>query len=169
MRRPRLATVIAIRLGATLGVAMAAYGAVEILRYPEMSKWSVAVTHAWHVVALGVLLYATLLVGFDRTIGRPLQEIHAHLYRVATGKLEPLELRSSVREVADIVGSVNLMVRRMRLHPGDRTTQETAQALRSLARRLHPSAPEDAQILLASAAALEAGQAVAREGPGLTS
>ena len=159
MRRPRLASVFALRLAVTLGVAMAAYAALEINRDPALPRWGLAVTHAWHVAALGVLLYAILLVGVERTIAAPLRKIHAHLYRVATGRLEILELASSVREVEEIVGSVNLMVRRMRIGSGEFDARRAAASLRDVARRLHAEAPEDAEAVLAGAAALEAAPA----------
>lgn len=157
MRSPRLATVFAVRLALVVGLAMAAYAAAELSRDPGASRWDLAATHAWHVAALGVLLYATLLFGFERTIAAPLRRVHAHLYRVATGKLELLELPPSAREVEEIVSSVNLMVRRMRLGWGDPEVQRAAGALRDVARRVGAGAasPEDAQLIFACAAVLE--------------
>lgn len=155
MRSPRLASVFALRLAAVLGFAMAAYAALEISRDPGVSRWDVAATHAWHVAALGLLLYGTLLIGFERSIAAPLRRVHAHLYRVATGRLELLELSSAVREVDEIVASVNLMVRRMRLGPGDSETERVADALRRVAHRVSATAPEEAAAILAEVAALE--------------
>lgn len=159
MRSPRLASVFALHLAVMLGLAMTAYAAAEISRDPAVSLWDLAATHAWHVGALGLLLYATLLIGFERTFAAPLRRVHAHLYRVATGKLELLELSPSVREVDEIVASVNLMVRRMRLGPGDPSTRRVAAALRDVARRICITAPEEAAAVLAAAAELESGLA----------
>jgi HAMP domain-containing protein len=92
---------------------MAAYAVLERYRNPQESWTDLGVTHLWHVAFLTLLLYAVLVAGFNRLVGRPLRAIHAHLYMVATGRLEILRLDARVKEIADMVASVNLMVRRM--------------------------------------------------------
>ena len=155
MRPSRLASIFAFRLAVTLALAMAAYAALERYQDPQASWMSLGLTHGWHVVALGLLLYAVLVVGFDRLVGRPLRVIHAHLYKVATGRLEILHLDARVKEIAEMVASVNLMVRRMRLGAGDADPHRTALALRDLGARLRDSAPEVAEAMVNAAAALE--------------
>lgn len=155
MRPSRLASIFAFRLAMTLALAMAAYAALERSQDPQASWMSLGLTHGWHVVTLGLLLYAVLLVGFDRLVGRPLRVIHAHLYKVAIGRLEILHLDARVKEIAEMVASVNLMVRRMRLGAGDADPHRTALALRDLGARLRDSAPEAAEAMVNAAAALE--------------
>lgn len=151
----RLATIFAVRLAVTLALAMAAYAALERYRQPQASWTGLGLTHGLHVVALGLLLYAVLVIGFDRLVGRPLRVIHAHLYKVATGRLEILHLNARVKEIAEMEGSVNLMVRRMRFGAGDADPHRTALALRDLGARLRESAPEAAEAMVNAAAALE--------------
>jgi 3-methyladenine DNA glycosylase/8-oxoguanine DNA glycosylase len=155
MRPSRLASIFAFRLAVTLALAMATYAVLERYREPQESWASLAVTHLWHVAVLGLLLYAVLLVGFDQLVGRPLRAIHTHLYKVATGCLEILHLDARVKEIADMVGSVNLMVRRMRLGAGDADPHRTALALRDVAARLRDTAPAAAEAMVNAAAALE--------------
>jgi methyl-accepting chemotaxis protein len=155
MRRSRLASVFAFRLAATLGVAMTGYALLELYRDPQASWTTLGVTHALHVVALAVLLYVVLLVSFNRLVSRPLRAIHAHLYKVATGRLDILHLDARVTEIEEMVASVKLMVRRMRLGAGDADPHRTALALRDLASRLRDSAPEAAEAMVNAAAALE--------------
>lgn len=155
MRRSRFASVFAFRVAATLAVAMAGYALLERYRDPQASWASLAVTHGFHVVALGVLLYIVLLIEFDHLVGRPLRAIRAHLYEIATGRLDILHLAARVSEIEDMVASVNLMVRRMRLGAGDADPHRTALALRDLAARLHDSAPEPAEAIVNAASALE--------------
>ena len=88
-------------------------------------------------------------------MGRPLRAIHAHLYKVATGRLEILDLDARVTEIAEMVASVNLMVRRMRLGAGDADPHRTSLALREVAARLCHSAPDAAEAMVNAAAALE--------------
>lgn len=155
MRRSRLASIFAFRLAVTLAVAMGAYALLQRYREPQESWASMGVTHLWHVAVLALLLYAVLLVGFDQLVGRPLRAIHVHLYQVASGRLEILHLDARGKEIAEIVASVNLMVRRMRLGAGDADPHRTALALRDVATRLRDSAPEAADAMANAAAALE--------------
>ena len=155
MRASRLASIFAFRLAVALAAAMAAYALLQRYRDPQESWTSLGATHLWHVAVLVVLLYGVLLVGFDHLVGRPLRAIHAHLYKVATGRLEILDLDARVKEIADMVASVNLMVRRMRLGAGDADPHRTALALRDLAAHLHDSAPDAAEAMVNAAAALE--------------
>lgn len=155
MRRSRLASIVAFRLAVTLAAAMAGYALVQRYREPEESWASLGFTHLWHVAALALLLYAVLLVGFDQLVGRPLRVIQAHLYEVATGRLEILRLDARVKEIADMAGSVNLMVKRMRLGAGDGDPHRTALALRDVAARLRESAPDAAEAMVNAAAALD--------------
>lgn len=155
MRRLGLATAVALRLAITLAVAMGAYALLERYRNPGASWHSLWGTHLVHVMLLTPLLYAVLLSGFERLVGRPLRRIRTHLYKVATGRLELLEVETSVREIAEVEASVNLMVRRMRLGAGDADPHRTALALRDVAATLHDVAPDVAEAMMNAAAALE--------------
>lgn len=155
MARSRLASVFAFRLALTLAAAMLASAVLQRALNPGTSWTTLAVEHGVHVITLGLLLYVVLLVGFDRAVGRPLRMIHAHLYKVATGRLELLHLETRVTEIAEMEGSVNLMVRRMRLGSGDADPHRTSLALRDLAARLHDSAPAASDAMFNAAAALE--------------
>lgn len=154
MPRPRLASVIALRLALTLAAAMLVYAVLERVLNPEVAWSKLALEHGLHVVVLGFLVYAVLLVGFDRVVGGPLRRIHAHLYKVATGRLELLHLAAPVREIAEMEASVNLMVRRMRLGVGDADPRRIAVALRDLGARLHDRAPAASEAMVNAAAAL---------------
>lgn len=155
MARSRLASVVAFRLAVTLAAAMLADALVERALTPEASWTKLAVEHGAHVLSLGLLLYVVLLVAFEQVVGRPLRIIHAHLYKVATGRLELLLLDTRVKEIGEMEASVNLMVRRMRLGAGDADPHRTALALHDLAARLHESAPAASEAMVNAAAALE--------------
>lgn len=155
MRRSRLATIFATRLALILTAAMAVYAVLEWYRNPQRSLTDLGVTHGLHLAILTLLVYLVLVVGFGRLVARPLRAIDAHLYMVATGRLELLHLDARVKEIAEMVGSVNLMVRRMRLGAGDADPHRTALALRDLATGLHDDAPAAAEAMLEAAAALD--------------
>lgn len=164
MKRPKLATVFAFRLAVTLAVAMTFYAMLTGSRDTVTPVWQVAVVHGAHVVGLGVLLYCVLLWGFDRLVGAPLRTIQAHLYKVATGRLEPIEVPARVREIEDIVRYVNLMVCRMQFGGGDADPHRAALALRDVAARLRARGPVAAAAILEAAATLDAVVAQGSEG-----
>ena len=155
MPRSRLASIFAFRLALTLAAAMLAYAVLQRILDPDVSWARLAVEHGLHVVVLGLLLYPVLLVGFDRLVGSSLRSIHAHLYKVATGKLDLLHLDSRVKEIAEMERSVNVMVRRIRIGARDADPHRTALALRDLAARLHHCAPAASDAMVNAAAALE--------------
>lgn len=134
---------------------MALYAAVEHQHNPGATWLALAVTHLGHAVLLAVLVYVSLVIGFARLVVRPLQAVRAHLYKVATGRLDVLELQAGSREIDAIVSSVNLMVRRMRLGAGDADPHRTALALRDIAGRLRDAAPDAAEAIACAASALE--------------
>lgn len=155
MARSRLASIFAFRLALVLAAGMLAYALLQRVLNPDTSWTKLALEHGVHVLLLGGLLYVFLLVGFDQLVGRPLRIIHAHLYKVATGRLDLLHLDTQVREIAEVEASVNLMVRRMRLGAGDADPHRTARALRDIATQLHESAPAASDAMENAAAALD--------------
>lgn len=165
MKLPTLATVFAVRLGLTLASAMAVYAVIAAPDVEGGSAWRLAATHGLHVLALAALVYGVLLFGFERLVCAPLAVVRRHLYGVATGRLEPLELRARVREIDEITRCVNLMVGRMRLGGGDADPHRTALALRDVAARFQPRGPVVALAILEAAAALEAVAARGPDGP----
>lgn len=156
MRQTRLATTCALRLAIVIGASMVVHAILEHWLDPDRSWLELLARHGWHVMALGLLGYAILFLGFDRLVGVPLHALHAHLYRVATGRLDLLHLETRSIEFAGMVSSVNLLVRRMRLGAGDSDPHRTALALRDIASRLRDQTPEAAEAIVSAAAALDA-------------
>lgn len=155
MPRPSLASVFAFRLACALAAAMAVYAVLEQRLNPGLAWSRLALEHGLHVVMLGFLVYVVLLDGLDRAVSRPLRIIHAHLSKVATGRLQLIQLASPAREIAAIEASVNLMVRRLQMGAGGFDPRSTAFALRDLGMRLHNPAPATSEALSNVAAALE--------------
>lgn len=109
---------------------MAFWGIGQILLDADAEPLTVFVAHASHVVLLGAAIYLVVAVVFRRLVFEPIRRVNRHLYGIATGHVAPLELTTSVSEVADLVRGVDLMVERMR--QASPTDDEVAMQLAAL-------------------------------------
>jgi len=128
--RLSLAGVTGIACVVAMAVGMALWGIGQILLAPGAEPLSVFVAHASHVVLLGAAIYLVVVVVFRRLVFEPIRRVNRHLYGVATGHVAPLDLSTSVSEVADLVRGVDLMVERMR--QASPLTEEVAMQLAAL-------------------------------------
>jgi len=135
-RTRSLSFVVAAWTAVAIAISMGAYAVFEYFTVPGMTVGALALHHLWHVVVLGVVIYALCRAIVQQIVVRPLEQIHAHLYGLGMGRLEPLALETNVREIQSIVDHVNLMLGRMEqgFDKGAVTTcQENLKALRKLA------------------------------------
>lgn len=152
------AFVVAFWTAVPIALAMAVFAVFQYFTLPDITLAELVAHHLWHVLALGAMIYVFCWVVFRRALVQPLHQIYLHLYKVGTGRLEPLELPSDIRELQTIVEGVNLMIRRMEqgFDPSavEHTTQELA-ALRELAKAAYDSAPEQSGEIMERLANLE--------------
>lgn len=168
-RGTRLATLTALACVLALGVAMAAWAAAQLAMDSNAEPARVFAEHAGHVVLLGITIYVVLYLLFRRWLVQPLRRVSSHLYGIATGRLEPLELESPVAEIARLASGVDLMVRRMKQglepHAVDEA-QARLQAVNAVAAQLRESAPELADELMLHTRHLRAALLTITEGAG---
>lgn len=112
-------------MAAAIAVSMTTYAVYQYFAMPGMTVADLFLHHLWHVLALGGIIYILCWVIFDRALLQPMKRIYLHLYAVGAGKLEPLELESSVTEIQTIVEGVNVMLSRLK-HGADANTIELA-------------------------------------------
>lgn len=145
-----------------IAAVMAVFAAYEYFATPGASAADLLIRHGWHVLIIGVVVYAVLWLTLRRLVLRPIRIVGAHLYGVGTGVVEPLDLDTGVTEIEALVSSVNLMIQRMRQgHDGEAldTVQEDLFALRQLARDVHPVDPQRSSRILAHVTRLQAATA----------
>ncbi len=65
----------------------------------------------------GLIIWVILSALLHRTVTEPLRHLFAHLYRVGSGRLEPISPDTGVVEIQTIVEGVNLLVHRLRATP----------------------------------------------------
>ena len=114
--------------------------------------------HITHVVIPASAIYLVLWISFDLALAAPLRAIAAELHRLHTGSLEPISIKTRVREIDGVARAVNLMVDTMKLnfprHAVD-VVQADVTALRAIARSLPPLADEHARRIMNVAADLQ--------------
>lgn len=150
LKRWGLAVVATLWTTAALTVAMALDAVRDHVRNGS-SLGTLAAQHLMHVVVLTVAVYIVLWISFDLVLAAPLRSIAADLYRLGTGSLEPLSVRTRVSEIHGVERAVNLMIERMKLnfprHSVD-AVQANVIALRAIAQSLPSSAESQAKRIM---------------------
>lgn len=147
-----LAWYVALWAALAAAAAMTAYAVVQYVITPAATAGTLALAHGTHLLLVGLAVYVAVWALLQRLVVSPLRAIIGHLYGVATGRLEPLEQASRVREMEALVAGVNRMIRRMRMDVDPTAldvVQEDLMALRQMAHALHGVSPERADELLA--------------------
>jgi len=108
-----LASVVATWTAGVIATVMAGYAAFEYVAKGQGDPVGLALMHAWHVVALTTVTYAVLFVVLRRVVVRPVRQIGSQLYRIGTGRLEPIDVPTGVTEIAALQQGVNRMIERM--------------------------------------------------------
>lgn len=114
--------------------------------------------HLTHLVVLTTAIYFVLWISFDLALAAPLRTIASDLYRLGTGSLDPIALKTRVREIDGVTRAVNLMVERMKLNFPRHTVnavQADVIALRAIALSLPPPAEAQARQIIDVAADLQ--------------
>jgi len=126
---PGLSRVIAIRSLLVISIGMFGYAVIEyaIVSPPNFSTF--AVDHVLHVLLLAMAVWLVCWVTFENAVRGPIQSLYLQLYRIGSGRLEKLSLKSHVREMQMLVSGINLLARRL---DQETPTPELANARRRL-------------------------------------
>lgn len=141
-----------------IAIGMAIYGVAQYVANPTQSPLTLFLHHTWHVIALWLAIYVCVYAALRRFLLGPLNEIYLHLYAVGSGRVRPLRIRTSVKEVAEVVEGVNLMIRRMEQNPNGEVRQQVSRVAEDLRVLAHEHSPADVTLsarLLRSAKALD--------------
>lgn len=155
--RVGLAVVSTFWTSIAVAAAMALDAATEHVRTGTPIGTLVA-EHLAHVVIPASAIYLLVWIGFDLALAAPLRALSAELYRLGVGSLEPVTVKTRVREIEGMARAVNLMVERMKLnfprHSVD-VVQADVTALRAIAHSLPPLAEDQARRIMNVAADLQ--------------
>ena len=115
-------------------------------------SWSEFLGH--HLIpslVTGLIIWVILSALLHRTVTEPLRHLFAHLYRVGSGRLEPISLDTGVAEIQTIVEGVNLLVHRLRATsgaPAYTQAQDRLKRIRNKIRSMADAAGPDSPIFL---------------------
>jgi hypothetical protein len=146
-----LSYLVAVWSALAIAVSMAIYAVFQYYTSPGKTVGGLLLEHLWHVLVLGVAIYGLLYLVLRRILLRPIQKIYLHLYKVGTGRVEPLDLPTRVRELETIVDGVNVMIDRM----GQSFPVDEIACAREAAKRAYDKAPQEAQEILNHLARLQ--------------
>lgn len=138
--RPRhysVSLLTSLLAAAAIAMGMAVYGVAQYAADPSLSPATLLIEHTAHVVVLWLLVYTCVVLTLHRVLLKPIRKIYVHLYGVGAGRLKPLRLHTSIRELAQIVEGINVMIQRMDIGPEGNAracVQEVAHNLRQVAR-----------------------------------
>ncbi len=136
-REISLAFVVAVYSAVVIALGMAIYAVYQYFATPGKTVLGLVFEHSWHVVVLGLLIYATLYAVLYRKVVSPIRDLYLKLYAVTRGNLNSLEMDSNVVEIAEIAEGVQLLLDEMdRSVPDVSLTQLSGhtQKIRSIAK-----------------------------------
>lgn len=112
-----LQSLVVTRTFAAVVVGMAIYTLIEYL-IDRPTDWPVFLTHhILHVAVIGVAIWVVSAVLISRLVIRPVDHVVLHLRRVASGRLEYLDVEVGFTQLNGVVRSVNELVDRLRRTP----------------------------------------------------
>lgn len=113
---PRLAPLsflVALWIAIVIALAMGVYGVWQYFSNPGITVRELARHHLWHVVVLGGVIHLSLWACLHCLLIRPLNQIYLHLYNLGGGRVQKLNINTSVAEVQTIMDGINLMIWRL--------------------------------------------------------
>lgn len=106
-----LAFVVSLWTAVAIAASMAVYAVFQYFTIPGMTVKELVLTHLWHVVVLGAIIYFFCWLLLRQVLLQPLTKIYLHLYGVGSGRVQALEVDTRVTELHSIVEGINLMLR----------------------------------------------------------
>lgn len=112
-----LQSLVVTRTFAAVVVGMAIYTLIEYL-IDRPTDWPVFLTHhILHVAVIGVAIWVVSAVLISRLVIKPVDHVFLHLRRVASGRLDYLDVEVGSTQLNGMVRSVNELVARLRRTP----------------------------------------------------
>ncbi|RYD18160.1 MAG: hypothetical protein EOP88_23580 [Verrucomicrobiaceae bacterium] len=111
---------------------MAAYTGMEYLISPPDDFAGFLLHHVIHVAFIGIAVWWASLQVIRRFVVDPVDRVFIHLRRVAAGRLDYLDIEVGTHELADVIGSVNLLVGKLLRKPDPEAIYHAFDELRNL-------------------------------------
>jgi methyl-accepting chemotaxis protein len=127
-----LQSLVVSRTFAAVVAGMLIYTMVEYL-IDRPADWPVFLTHhVLHVVVIGVAVWLVSAALISRLVIKPVDHVFLHLRRVASGRLEYLDVEVGSSQLGGVINSVNELVARLRRTPEDDSVSRALDHVREL-------------------------------------
>lgn len=127
-----LLSLVASRTFGAVFIGMLLYTFVEYL-IERPDDWSGFLTHhILHVVVIGVAVWIVSTILIRHLVIKPVDHVFLHLRRVASGRLDYLDIEVGSTQFNGVVGSVNELVARLRRTPEDDSVSRALDHIRKL-------------------------------------
>lgn len=149
-RRPLYQVVVAASLFA-VAVGTISWTAIELFSGQPLSVSELLYHHVVPAVVIGLIIAVVLSLLLNRFVVDPIQNLLSHLYRIGSGRLDPLDLDTGVEEIQTMVDGVNLLARRLQTASGDASfakAQERLQSMRQQLRSMADAGGEESGLFL---------------------
>ena len=118
--------------------------------------------HVVPAIVIGFIIAVVLSLLLNRFVVEPIQSLFFHLYRIGSGRLDPIDLDTGVDEIQTMVDGVNLLARRLRATADEGTfarAQERLVKLRQQLRSMADAGEEESELFLDIAKVMRALEA----------
>ena len=127
-----LLSLVASRTFGAVFIGMLLYTFVEYL-IERPDDWSGFLTHhILHVVVIGMAVWIVSTILIRHLVIKPVDHVFLHLRRVASGRLDYLDIEVGSTQFNGVVGSVNELVARLRRTPEDDSVSRALDHIRKL-------------------------------------
>ena len=127
-----LLSLVASRTFGAVFIGMLLYTFVEYL-IERPDDWSGFLTHhILHVVVIGVAVWIVSTILIRHLVIKPVDHVFLHLRRVASGRLDYLDIEVGSTQFNGVVSSVNELVARLRRTPEDDSVSRALDHIRKL-------------------------------------
>jgi len=133
-------------------IGTGSWTAIEFLTGERPSLSDIFSHHLIPAVVIGLVIWITLTALLHRSVIEPIKQLFAHLYRVGSGRLDPIEVDSRIQEIQTMVDGINMLVRRLQSAPENTSfnqAQNRLSKIRGDIRSMADAAGEDSPIFLA--------------------
>lgn len=127
-----LLSLILTRTFVAVVIGMLLYTLIEFLIDRPADVLVFITHHVLHVAVIGVAVWVVSSVLISRLVIKPVDHVFIHLRRVASGRLEYLDIEAGSTQLGGVIGSLNALVARLRRTPEDDSVSRALDHVREL-------------------------------------
>jgi HAMP domain-containing protein len=111
---------------------MMVYTMAEYLIEPPTNLPAFLLHHVMHVAIIGIAVWWASMKVVRRFVTKPASDVFIHLHRMASGRIDYLDMKVETDEINDVAGSINRLVGKLRRETDPDATSHILDKLRIL-------------------------------------